>query len=187
MKFDINVIKRAKDGVTAGVTDAGELKIENPSGIERASALGDAYVINMADPDPAGGELLLYIKNIDPSRDFVISVIESYSADADVEWILSGTDAVTATGTVITPANLNLGVTKAAALDVRGGAAGVGGCTETTVVYKNWFNGVANTTEYIYLQDSLILPYGTSVAFEYQAGTTNACTLCVRGYFRDKA
>lgn len=186
MSVETTVISNALNGDTAGVTDANELRIDNPVGIHRASLLGDAYVINMKDIGPVAAEISLYIKNTNPLRDFVVSSIESYGTNADVEWILSTMDTVAATGTVIAAVNLNLGSVVAPGLDIRGGAAGVGGAGAiATGTIKQWFNGVANTTEYIDLEDSLIIPYGTAVGFEYQAGTGGAIILCVRGYFQD--
>lgn len=165
------------------VTETNELKVYAPLGIHRATLLSDAYVINMRDAGPAAGEYSLYITNTNTTRDFVISAIESYGTDADVEWILT-TVTGTSAGTAITPVNLNLGSANVAGLTCRGGAAGVTGLTPVTTI-KQWFNGVANTTEYIDLKDSLVIPYNSAVAFEYQAGTGGAAILCVRGYFID--
>lgn len=187
MSVELSVIGNALNGDTVGVTDANEAKVDNPVGIHRASLLGDAYVINMRDAAPTANEISLYIKNTNPLRDFVVSSIESYGNDADVEWILSTMDTVTATGTAIDAVNLNLGSVVAPGLDIHGGAAGVGGTAAiATGTIKQWLNGVANTTEYIDLEDSLILPYGTAIGFEYQAGTGGVAILCVRGYFQDK-
>ena len=171
-------------GKTVQVNDANEMLVSAPLGIQRATLLGDAYVINMRDAGPAAAEYSLYIKNTNASRDFVVSSIESYGTDADVEWILTTVTGTPATAPAITPVNLNLGHTSTAALTVTGGATGVTGLTPVTTI-KQWFNGVANTTEYIDLKDSLIIPYNSAVAFEYQAGTGGAAILCVRGYFID--
>jgi hypothetical protein len=171
-------------GRQADVNTAGELQVANPSAIHKASLLGDAYIVPVRDAGPAAGEYTLYIKNTNPSMDFVISKIWSYGTDADVEWIFGTVTGTAAGASVITAVNLNRGSAKAAELTCRGGAGGVTGLTAATTIAQ-WFNGVANTTEYLELGNSLILNNGTAVAFEYQAGTGGAAILHVLGYFID--
>lgn len=178
------------NGEMAGVTKSREayngngVNVVAPTGIHRASLQGDAYVINMRDAAPAAAEYPLYFSNEDSARDFVVSSIESYGTDADVEWILTTVTGTAAGAAVITPENLNLGKGREADAICRGGAGGVTGLTPVTTI-KQWFNGVANTTEYIDLKDSLILTNGSAIAIEYQAGTGGAAILCVRGYYID--
>ena len=184
MSFTQAVIVGSSSGKGADTTDSNEMKVYSPVGTHRASLLGDAYVINMRDAGPTASEYSLYFKNTDSSRNFVVSSIESYATDADVEWILTTVTGTAATAPAIKPVNLNLSSAKSADATCTGGATGVSGLTPVTTI-KQWFNGVANTTEYIDLKDSLILNNGSAIAVEYQAGTGGAVILCVSGYYID--
>jgi len=171
-------------GTSADVNDDGQLSVVTTSAIHQASARGDAFIIPMRDAGPAAAEYSLYIKNTNSSMDFVVSRIWSYGTDADVEWILTTVTGTAATAPAITPVNLNRASAKAADMTVRGGATGVTGLSPVTTIAQ-WFNGVANTNEYLEFDDSLVLTNGTAIAFEYQAGTGGAAILHVLGYFID--
>lgn len=171
---------------TVGVTDANELKTYQNTSVNRASVLGESYTINSADATAAAGEYPIYLKNDNTAKDFVITKIESYTtnAAADAEWILTTVTGTPGGAGAITPANTNVGSTVAAALTCHGDNA-VTGLTPVTTI-KKWYQGIANTTEYIDFQNALVVPYGVAIAIEADAGTTGVVRLTIHGYFRDK-
>ncbi len=83
------------------------------------------YSANITDPGALTTEDIIWLKNTSVSQDVVIDQIFIGSL-AVSEWVLKFvTDATPATGTVVTPVNLNKASSKAATVSCRGGAGGV--------------------------------------------------------------
>lgn len=95
---------------------------------------GSVYTVNMTDPGGQTTEDLLWLKNTSTTQDIVIDNIYIGSL-AVSEWVLKFvTDPTAATGTVITPTNLNANSSKSAAASCRGGAAGVANLTDGATI-----------------------------------------------------
>lgn len=168
---------------TIGVTAANEMKVKSDTGIKRAALLGDAYTISMLDPAADAGEYSIYLTNTNSAKDFVITKIETYAAQSDVEWILTTVTGTATSATELLPQPTNIGTTQGAALTCRGGATGVSNLTPVTTI-KQWFNGIANTMHYVDFKGSLIVPYGAAVAIKMQAGTQSIVRITIHGYFK---
>jgi hypothetical protein len=167
---------------TAEVSNAQRLKTDScsKSALTCASELGDAYSVIAVDAGPVAAEYTLYFKN-NSADEFHLYDMWSYGTDADVVWKLHKVTG-TASGTAITPVNLNVGSGKIADVTVAGGAAGVTGLTSAGVLLQ-WYNGIANTTNKWTIDGAIIIPSGTAIAIEYDAGTGGAAMLTLRGYY----
>jgi hypothetical protein len=167
---------------TAEVSSDSRLKTDclTQTALTVASERGDAFSIIAVDAAPVANEYTLYFQNND-SEHFHIFDMWSYGTDADVVWKLSKVTGTSA-GTAITPVNLNCASGKVADATVRGGAGGVTGLTPAGDILQ-WYNGIANTTNVWTIDGAIIVPSGTAIAIEYDAGTGGAAMLMLRGYY----
>ena len=95
---------------------------------------GNVYSISMTDPGGQTTEDLIWLKNTSTTQDIVIDDIFIGSL-AVSEWVLKFvTDPTPATGTAITPTNLNAASSKSASVSARGGAAGVANLTDGATI-----------------------------------------------------
>lgn len=170
-------------GFSAKVNKNNELEVKaisEPDISHVSHFFGETYMIQAVDADPAAAEYTLYFKNTD-SRDFIVDNLYSYVTDTDVVWILTSVTG-TSTGTVIVPANLNIGSGNTADAVCRGGAGGVGSLTPVTTILTI-YGGAVFTNLIFPLEGALVIPRNFAIAFEYDAGTTNAVTIGFDGHY----
>jgi hypothetical protein len=142
---------------------------------------GNAYSIVAEDADPAAGEYTVWVQN-NSTNHFIVSRIITGSTDADVVWKLWQVTGTGATAAAITPKSLNLALAISASLTAKGGAGGVTGLT-TSGMITMWNQGVANSTFVFDSNDMIRIGQNQAIALEYDAGTTNACSITILGYF----
>jgi len=122
------------------------------------------YSINMTDAGGQTTEDLIWLKNTSTTQDIVIDSIYIGSL-AVSEWVLKFvTDVTPATGTVITPVNLNKASSKTASASARGGAAGVANLVDDGVIGILRV-GVGTTSEF-HLGEALRLGQDDAIALE---------------------
>ena len=141
----------------------------------------DAFSVVASDALPSTAEYSMYFQNTNTEKDFVVKAFYTTSVSADVTWKLHKVTG-TASGTDITPVNLNLQSGLSATAVCKGGAAGVTGLTSAAVI-MNWGNGVAYDTQHVNMHDSLILGKKNAIAVEFDAGTSATSSISMIGYY----
>jgi len=125
---------------------------------------GNVYSINMTDAGGQTTEDLIWLKNTSTTQDIVIDTIYIGSL-AVSEWVLKFvTDVTAATGTAITPLNLNKASSNSASASSRGGAAGVANLVDDGVI-SILRVGVGTTSEF-HFGESLRLGQDDAIALE---------------------
>jgi hypothetical protein len=129
----------------------------------------------------AAGDFILYVKNTDNKLKLYIEEV-IVSAENAATWKLHCVTG-TASGSSITPANLNLTSGKVADATVVGNGA-VSGLTSVRVIdaVRTPANGTSDTA----LNDALILGFGDAIAIEYDTGTTGDAEVTLIGYFDEE-
>ena len=123
-----------------------------------------SYIVPFLDAASSTGEIVVYLQNTSTTLTLVISVI-GVSTSVLGTFKLHKMNATTATGTVITPVNLNFGSSNAAAANARGGAGGVGGTASDTLIDVLQV-GAAGHGEF-HTEDTLRLGQNQSVGLEF--------------------
>lgn len=139
---------------------------------------GDSYTVCSIDTPSGAGEYNLYFKNTSTTKKFYVKEITIASIGAASFKIskVSGT----ATGTTITPVNLNFNSGSTASATVFGNGA-VGGLSEDAVIETAILP--ANTTEHIDFHDALILGQSDAIAIETDTWSSGAVHMSVIGFF----
>ena len=128
----------------------------------------------------AAGEYVFYIKNTSSTKILFLHGIEYHSVE-NVKWKVFQVDG-TASGTTLTPANLNLGSGLPAEALCLGNAAITGINTIAQIgTHRTQALGEAGME----FSDALILTPGTAVSVEYDTGTVGNMELDVFFYFED--
>jgi len=127
-----------------------------------------AYVLDVEDDDAVAGDLVGYLKNDSTTKLLYISNIEYSCENACTVKVAFG-DSTTATGTTVTPVNLNQATPKSADATALGNGA-VGGVTASTFIQTS--RTVANSDGMIEFIDALILGQNDNIVIEYDTGTT---------------
>lgn len=129
---------------------------------------GQAYVLRMEDDDAAANDLLAYLRNDSKDKRLFVTDIHLSSENAATFKIAFG-DSTAATGTSVTPVNLNRSSSNDADVTGLGGAA-VGGVTAST--FFATIRVDANGFEEWSAQDALILGQNDNIVIEYDTGST---------------
>lgn len=127
-----------------------------------------AYVLRIEDDDAAANDLVAYLRN--DSKDKLLYITDiHFNAENASTWKLAFGDATTATGTTVTPVNLNRSSSNDADVTALGNAA-VGGVTASTF-FSSARIGADDLVEYD-TKDALILGQNDNLVVEYDTGTT---------------
>lgn len=133
-----------------------------------------------SDYSATAGEYVFYIKNTSSTRNLFLHGIEYHSVQ-DVKWRVWQVTG-TASGTTLTPANMNLGSGLPAEAICMGNAV-VTGLTNVAQVGTHRTQALGEAG--MEFSDALILTPGTAIAVEYDTGTTGIMELDVFFYFED--
>jgi hypothetical protein len=137
-----------------------------------------SFSIYSEDDDAAAGDFVFYFKNTDTLRRFYVEeiIVSAELASTVKLHVVTGT----ASGTDITPNNLNLGSGNVAAATAKGNAA-VTGLTSSAVLEAARCS--ANQTVQLSLKDALIIGLNDAIAVEYDTGSNGDIEITVVGYF----
>ena len=131
---------------------------------------GQTYVLRIEDDDAVAGDLVAYLRNNSKDKRLYVTDIHCNSENAATFKIGFG-DSIAATGTGVTPVNLNKSSSNDADATALGNGA-VGGVTVDTFFstvrvgaggYEEWDS-----------KDALILGQNGNIVIEYDTGTTGA-------------
>jgi hypothetical protein len=126
------------------------------------------------------GDYVLYIKNTSSTRNMFVQHIEFHSVNA-VKWKVWKVTG-TASGTDVLPGNLNLGSGIPSETETKGDGAVTGLTIDYQVGIHRTEAGGEGEMDYT---DALILTPGTSIAIEYDSGTTGGCEVDCFYHFED--
>lgn len=129
---------------------------------------GQVYILRIEDDNAEVGDLLAYLRNDSKDKTLYVNDIHFNSENAATFKIAFG-DAVAATGTAVTPVNLNRSSSNAADVTALGNGA-VGGAGAST-----FFSTVrvgANGFQEWGAQDALSLGQNDNIVIEYDLGST---------------
>jgi len=129
---------------------------------------GQAYVLRTEDDDAAAGDLVAYLRNNSTSKRLYITDIH-ISSEQGATFKLAFGDSVTATGTSVTPVNLNRSSSNDADATALGDGA-VGGVAASTF-FSTIRVGSNELVEYD-TKDSIILGQNDNLVVEYDTGAT---------------
>ena len=127
---------------------------------------GQYYVLRIEDDDAAASDLVAYLRNDSTTKKVHIRDIHISAENACTIKFAYG-DATAATGTVVTPVNLNKSSSNDADVTAFGNGA-VGGVTASTF-FSTIRIAAGETEEY---DVSLILGQNDNIVVEYDTGTT---------------
>ena len=139
---------------------------------------GSSYTVLSIDTPSGAGEYNFYFQNNSTSEKFYIKEITIGTIGAASFKIskVSGT----ATGTTITPTNMNFISGNIASATTMGNGA-VGGLSETAVIETVILS--ANSTDHIDFHDALILGQSDAIAVETDTFSSGAVHISVVGFF----
>jgi len=135
---------------------------------------GLAFNAIMPSFSAAAGNYVFYLKNTSDDKNMMINHIEYHALQA-VQWSIFQATGTAASGTVITPANMNLGSGREAEAISMGGGATITGLTIGKQIGTHR-TGAAETGEMSW-GGGLILSPNTAIVIEYNAGTTGLCEI----------
>jgi len=135
---------------------------------------GLAFNAVMPSFSAAAGDIVYYLKNTSADKNIMIDSLEFHSLEA-VHWKIFSVTGTAAGGTVITPANVNLGSGRQASASVMGGGATITGLTNSAQIgtHRTQATGEASMD----WSGGLILAPNSAIAVEYDTGTTGLCEL----------
>lgn len=144
--------------------------------ISRDSEQG--YVLHIQDAAADAGDIIAYLKNTSSSLSIFIRRIEVKAENA-AKWVVAYGDETAATGTEVTPINLNKKSSNAASVSAFGNGA-VGGVTATQTVAS--LRHAANGSSMEDFQDMMILGQNDNIIVEYDVGTTGLAEVDIYFY-----
>jgi len=134
------------------------------------------------DMTVAAGEVCAYLKNTSSTRNLFIKEIDLHSAEA-VKWKIFSVSGTAASGTAITPTELNLSKGISAEASAMSGDTAITGLTNIAQVGTHRTPALdQRLKEY---EGSLILGPGDAIACEYDTGTTGLCSAEILFWFED--
>jgi len=144
----------------------------------------DARVFNsiFEDANAVAGEFVAYFRNTSQSRNFIVELARLGGANAATWKIhkVSGATPVSDGGAVL-PVNLNFGSGILAETEaLQENVTGITSEGETAIAGHGAGGGVL-----VVLDDAVILPPDTAIAFQYEVGATGIANVGMRGYYED--
>jgi len=139
---------------------------------------GQSYSMTWAAVTPADGEYSFYLKNTSTSKTLVIHSI-GVNADDLAKFKLWTVTGTAANGASVTPTNLNLSSSNAAAVTALhdGGSPAISGLTQVALIDQA--SVVANGHEEMRVGDTLRLGQNDAIALELDVGTSTPETFGV--------
>ena len=179
----VNIIDGTGAGYQAKVNSHYELVTSSASEAMRANLDGDCYVALGDVTSATTDDDFFYLRNND-SRDLIIFKIQGWCDDAEQEIsvYIGGTDAGTAAGDAVTPANLNAGSANVANVDCTTDATDLA-ITGGRVVDLLKFHNTALTLGSWDYPSGLIIPSGSRM--HAQAALAGLINFNVFFYFRN--
>lgn len=144
----------------------------------------DQRVFNTIFEDAAAvaGEFVGYFRNTSQSRFFVVELARLGGVEA-AQWKIhkvTGATPISDGGSVL-PVNLNFGSgILAESESLQGNVTGITSQGATAIASHGAGGGVL-----VVLDDAVILPPDTAIAFQYELGTTGSASVGMRGYYED--
>jgi len=138
-----------------------------------------AYVLVIEDDDAVAGDIIAYLKNDSKDKKLYVQSIVVSCANAITIKVAFG-DSTVATGSPVTPANLNRPEINAADVTSFGNGA-IGGVIASTFLPST--RCPAGDSKIIFFNDALILGPNSNIIVEYDAGTTGAVELSIYFFF----
>ena len=144
----------------------------------------DARVFNsiFEDANAVAGEFVAYFRNTSQSRNFIVELAR-LGGDAASTWKIhkvSGATPISDGGAVL-PVNLNFGSGILAETEaLQENVTGITSEGETAIAGHGAGGGVL-----VILDDAVILPPDTAIAFQKELGATDVANVGMRGYYED--
>ncbi len=162
-------------GLMASVSESNRLNVSaksNPRMFYISRDDQQAFSVVALDTSATAGDLVFHLKNTSSSKNMIMHTFAASSANSALLklWVVTGTAA---SGTDLTPTNLNLtsGLT-AEADSMSGDAAAITGLATGSLIVAGRI--LANSFVPLDLNDALILGPGDQIAIEYDTGTAGA-------------
>ena len=184
MAIEIQGNKKGGGISQADFSRSGRLNVDSENNLTAhfvSLEAGKAFNVYSEDDDAAAGDFVCYLKNTSTTDNLFIDLVRFSSENAATVKVHEVTG--TASGTTITPFNMNLGSGVSAEATALGNAA-VSGLTSSAVLAAD--RVAANTSTIIPFDDILILGTNDAIAVEYDTGTTGDCEVLIRCYFQQK-
>lgn len=140
---------------------------------------GQAYVLHIKDADAADGDLIAYLRNNSTTKKLYIQDIH-ISSPVACKFIVSYGNSTTATGTSVTPTNLNKSSSNDADVTAFGNAA-VGGVSASTDIASLRISG--SSTGEVDFKEGLILGQNDNIVIESDLITSSPDLIEVDIYF----
>ena len=128
---------------------------------------GQGYVMHVTDSGAVAGEITAYLKNTSSTLTLFIRKVKVSGSVAST-WKVAYGDSATATGTAVTPVNMNTASPHAADVIGVGGAGGVGGAVAVTEITT--LQHPAGGADEERWEDMLMLGQNQNLTVEYDAG-----------------
>lgn len=138
---------------------------------------GQVFTSIADDPGAVANEEIMYLQNTSPTKDIVIDDV-IIASDTASKWRLKFVTG-TASGTTITPVNLNKNSSNSAGCNCLGGAAGVTGLTDDGDIAI--LRVPAGATDMLVLEEALRLGQDDAVAVECE--TSSAVEITIEFHF----
>ena len=142
---------------------------------------GDAYTIVSHDATAAAGTYIIYFKNDNATKDFIVEDVLVGGAETALWklWFVTGTAAG---GSVLTPVNLNKGSGNTASATARGDDAITSLATNGQI---STVRSPANDSAKFELHDALVLNLGAAIAVEIDTddGSPSIAEAKILGYY----
>lgn len=144
---------------------------------------GRVFSVVSEDSTAASGEMTFHMKNTSSTRDLYISHMDIAAENACGIKLFKVTGTA-ASGTALTPVNLNLTSNHTAEGDFSSGeAAAITGLTTDGLIHT--VRVEANSSDGLHFSDSLILGPTDQIAVEYNSGATGPVEINTTFYYED--
>ena len=143
---------------------------------------GLAFNAIYEDITAAAGDVVAYLKNTSPSRNLFVKHIEFHSAE-NVKWKIHHVSGVAASGTVITPVNIDLASGRPAEATAMSGDTSITGLTNIAQLGSHRSQAAGDS--YMDFEGALLLGPQDAVSVEYASGTTGLCSNDIFFWFED--
>jgi len=173
-------------GYSASISESNRLNVSaksNPRMFYISRDEQRAFSAVGIDSSAAAGDMVFHLKNTSASRNMVLHTLAASSANNTLLklWEVTGTAA---SGSEITPTNLNLTSGLTAEADCMGGeAAAITGLATGRLISCRRIT--ASTHIALDLNDALIIGPSDQIAVEYDTGTTGSVELTAVFYYED--
>lgn len=141
---------------------------------------GLAYNAVYDDMTAAAGDVVAYLKNTSSTRNLFVRKMEFHSVE-NVKWKIFSVSGTAASGTSVTPTDLNLSSGITAEAEAMSGDTAITGLTNIAQLGTHRSQALGDS-EMDYA-GSLMLGPGDAIAIEYDTGTTGLCSIDIHFFF----